>query len=306
MNIVFETIQKHYGIGVELQQKILYSAIIILFCLILQFAATRLVNRNIDDVKRRYQARRWISLFTAVLMFALIGRVWLQGLRSLTTVLGIASAGLLIALQDVVANLAGWVFIISRKPFIVGDRIEISGVKGDVIDIRMFQFSLLEIGNWVAADQSTGRIVHIPNGKIFRELQYNFTQSFEYIWHEIPVLLTFESDWRKAKGILEKIAIEKTGSFSKMAEKEISKAAEKYMILFSTLAPIVYTTVKDCGVLLTMRYITRPRQRRNTEQDIWENILDEFAKHSDIDFAYPTTRFYNNPTEGKPGESREK
>ena len=73
------------------------------------------------------------------------------------------------------------------------------------------------------------------------------------------------------------------------------------MIFYSVLTPTVYTSVKDSGVMLTMRYLCDVRKRRTTEQLIWENVLDEFAKHSDIDFAYPTTRFYNNLGEGKPG-----
>ena len=81
----------------------------------------------------------------------------MKGIASLTTFLGLASAGVAIAMHDTIANLAGWFFIISRKPFKVGDRIEIGEIAGDVIDIRIFQFSLVEIGNWVDAEQSTGR-----------------------------------------------------------------------------------------------------------------------------------------------------
>ena len=94
----------------------------------------------------------------------------------------------------------------SRKPFKVGDRIEIDQITGDVIDIRIFQFSVVEVGNWIDADQSTGRIVQVPNSKVLREALANYQIGFEYIWHEIPVLITFESDWKKAKGLLQKIA----------------------------------------------------------------------------------------------------
>ncbi|MFZ0483677.1 MAG: mechanosensitive ion channel domain-containing protein [Desulfobacterales bacterium] len=99
-----------------------------------------------------------------------------------------------------------WFFIMSRKPFKVGDRIEIDQITGDVIDIRIFQFSVVEVGNWIDADQSTGRIVQVPNSKVLREALANYQIGFEYIWHEIPVLITFESDWKKAKGLLQKIA----------------------------------------------------------------------------------------------------
>jgi len=72
-------------------------------------------------------------------------------------------------------SIAGWLLILIRRPFGVGDRIEINGIKGDIIDIRLFQTSLLEIGNWVHADQSTGRIVHFPNSFVFKAENYNYS-----------------------------------------------------------------------------------------------------------------------------------
>jgi small-conductance mechanosensitive channel len=164
-------------------------------------------------------------------------------------------------------------------------------------------FTLMEIGNWVDADQSTGRVIHIPNGKIFTEMLANYSRGFQYLWHEIPVLVTFESNWQKAKEILLSIAQHRAEALSSTAERRVRQAAKKFMIFYTKLTPTVYTTVRDSGVLLTIRMLCEPRSRRGTEQSIWENILTEFAKHDDIDFAYPTQRFYNNLAEGKP-ESR--
>ncbi len=155
------------------------------------------------------------------------------------------------------------------------------------------------------ADQSAGRIIHIPNGIIFTQKQANYTQGFEFIWNEIPTLLTFESDWKKAKEILERVVKEHTLHFSERAANQIRETATKYMIFYKNLTPIVYTTVKDSGVLLTMRYLCHAKKRRATDQAIWENILNEFAKCDDIDFAYPTQRIYYNAVEGKPGTKPE-
>jgi small-conductance mechanosensitive channel len=211
------------------------------------------------------------------------------------------TAGLAIALRDPLVNLAGWVFIIWRKPFVVGDRIQIGNNSGDVIDVRIFQFTLMEIGNWVDAEQSTGRIMHIPNGKIFNEVQANYTTGFNYIWNEIPVLVTFESDWKKAKGILTSIINKDAEHLSGTAEEKIKEASRKFMIFYTKLTPIVYISVKDSGVMLTIRYFCDPRRRRESEEKIWEDILIEFSKCDNIDFAYPTQRFYNNLREGKTG-----
>jgi len=88
---------------------------------------------------------------------------------------------------------------------------------------------------------------------------------------------------------------------SQEAQDEVRKAARKYMIRFQHLTPIVWTRVVDVGITLTIRYVCVPRRRRSTETEIWEEVLNAFAAADDIDFAYPTTRFYNNVTEGKPG-----
>lgn len=93
--------------------------------------------------------------------------MWFKGIQSLATFLGLVSAGLAIALKDLVTGLAGWIFIIWRKPFGVGDLIQIGNNSGDVIDIRPFKFIIMETGNWVDADQSTGRITHIPNSSVY-------------------------------------------------------------------------------------------------------------------------------------------
>ena len=96
--------------------------------------------------------------------------------------------------------MAGWLFIVGKRPFTVGDRIEVDGSAGDVIDVSLFQFTMLEIGNWVDADQSTGRIIHVPNRFAFNKSLANFTQSFGFIWNEANVLITFESDWERDEG----------------------------------------------------------------------------------------------------------
>ncbi|PKP57527.1 mechanosensitive ion channel protein MscS, partial [Candidatus Atribacteria bacterium HGW-Atribacteria-1] len=162
-----------------------------------------------------------------------------------------------------------------------------------------FQFTLLEIGNWVNADQSTGRIIHIPNGMVLSEVLANYSKGFQYIWNEVPVLITFESNWEKAKRILLKIANTHAEHLSKAAEKRVKEASKKFMILYSKLTPIVYTSVKDSGVLLTIRYLCEPQHRRDSEQAIWEDILKEFVQNKDIGFAYPTQRFYNRRLESE-------
>lgn len=297
MNRITSFLEQTVGISPDNQTKILYSIIILVVLGAIRFATLKLVWRFTEDPKSRYNWKRSVSFIIGFLTVILIGSVWIRAIGQFGAFLGILTAGLAIALKDPLTNIAGWLFILARKPFTVGDRIQIGEHMGDVIDLRLFQFTLLEIGNWVHADQSTRRIIHIPNAVIFTKTQANYSAGFKFIWNEMPVLVTFESNWRMARDILQKIVSEHAESLSADAERKIIEASKKYMIFYQYLTPIVYTSVQDSGILLTMRYICDARKRRITEHEIWEDVLKAFARHKDIEFAYPTQRFYTRPTE---------
>ncbi|NOY94891.1 MAG: mechanosensitive ion channel family protein [Chlorobi bacterium] len=292
MNRLVEFINDKWNLSPDTQGKIFATLIIIVALWLIRLIILKVVWYQTNDVKKRYAWKTSISYILPFIGVFFVVAVWFEVFREMGAFLGLLSAGIAIALKDPLTNIAGWLFIIIRKPFLAGDRIQIGGQAGDVIDIRLFQFTLLEIGNWVDADQSTGRIIHVPNGKVFLEPQANYSTGFRFIWHEIPVLITFESNWEKTKQILLEIVNNETILFSEEAEKEIKEASKKYLIFFNYLTPTVYTTVKDSGILLTLRFVCIPRERRGKEQILWESILKEFAKHPDIDLAYPTQRFY--------------
>ena len=295
---VTSVIEQSVGLNPVLQIKLMNSLAIIVMLWLIRTALLRLLWRRSGDVRTRYIWQKTATYIVVLLAIIMVGRLWFTGFQSLATFLGLVSAGIAIALKDPLTSIAGWVFILARRPFTLGDRIKIGENAGDVIDIRIFQFTLMEIGGWVDADQSTGRIIHIPNGKVFTETLANYSRGFQYIWNEVPVLVTFESNWTKAKDILQNIVRKHAEHLSASAEKRIKEANKKFMIFYTTLTPIVYTSVRDCGVLLTIRYLCEPRRRRSSENAIWEDILLEFATCGEIDFAYPTQRFYNNLLEG--------
>jgi len=300
MNAFRRWLDNTLGLSVSSQEQLVGSVVVIAVLVLLRWVLLSTVLRRVSDARARYRWRK-TSMYVAVGVGVLaVGRIWFEGFASLATYLGLLSAGLAIALKDLVANLAGWAFIVWRRPFEVGDRVQVGEHAGDVIDIRIFQFTLLEIGNWVDADQSTGRMIHVPNGRVLSDVVANYTKGFQYIWNEIPVLLTFESNWREAKTILEGIATRHAANVTGEVARQLEEASRQFMIVYKTLTPAVFTSVRDSGVLLTIRYLCDPRLRRMTAEAIWEEILDAFAQRKDIDFAYPTTRFYDNRTEGKP------
>ena len=215
----------------------------------------------------------------------LLGHIWIEGIKSILTFLALISAGLTIVLKEIILNLASWIIILWRRLFNVGDRIQIGDYIGDVIELGLFYFTLIEVGRWVYADQSTGRIVKVPNGLVLTQPVANYNKGIPYIWDEIRVPLSAESNWKKAKDILKGIVNIHVENLSGLAEKFL-KETDKEIIIYKKLTPTVYTTFKEGCIMLTVRYLCEPRNRRDTEHVIWENILEEFSKYNDINLMY--------------------
>jgi small-conductance mechanosensitive channel len=287
---VTDWLQDRLGLSPAVQMHLLVTIIVIAVLWALERIVLAIVYRRVTDPWSRYRWRKTITYLTLAIGVLVIGREWLEGFKSLATFLGLVSAGVAIALKDPLSNLAAWAFIVWRRPFDVGDRVEIAKHRGDVIDIHLFQFTLNEI---------TGRIIHIPNQMVFTEPVANYDKGFRYIWNEVPVLITYESNWQKAKEILTKIAFKHAEHLTEEAERDLLAASQQYLINYRKLTPIVYTSAAASGILLTIRYLIEPRRRRGTVSAIWDDILTEFGKQDDIDLAYHTVRSFSNPIEGK-------
>lgn len=291
---IIRLIEFYLHLDPELQTKLTSSLIILITLWAIRLLALRFIHSRFrDNARALYSWNKAIQYIVVIVGLFLVGRLWLEGVQSLATYLGILSAGLAIALQDLIVNLAGWFFIIWRRPFVVGDRVQIGEHKGDVIDIRLFEFSMLEVGaGRIQAEQSTGRVIHVPNGKVFTEALANTHQGLPFVWNELPVRVTFESDWEKAKSILAEIIKRDAPDIQEQLKEYVRKGGQRFVISYTNVQPTVYTRVDASGVLLTMRYLVDPRKLRNSEQIIWEAVLRAFARHWDIEFAYETQREY--------------
>jgi len=278
----------------EMQQKLIQTVLVITLCYFLIFILVRISNRRVKNIKARHILRKNIIYIINIFLILFVILIWIKNIGSITIFLGVASAGIALALQEVILSMAGWFLILLRRPFEVGDRIELGGVKGDVIDIRLFQTSLLEIGNWVDGDQSTGRIVNVPNSFVFKRELYNYNRGFEFIWNEIPLLVTFESDWMRGKEIMLLHAQKQAEGMEKIVKNAIDRMAHYYMIYYQKFTPIVYVNIKDSGVELTLRYLTEAKRRRSTQDELCRLILEDFSKEPTVNFAYPTYRIVKN------------
>ena len=280
----------------DITLKLAASAGLVVGLLILRGFVVRVLRRQLADVDEDlhtwFRARRVTSYIFTFLAVITLTWIWVDAFNALPTYLGLLSAGLAVALADVLKDMAGWLYIVAKKPLKVGQRIEIKGVRGDVVDTRLFRFTLMEIGNWVHADQSTGRLVHIPNAVVFTDALANYTEGSDFIWHEIPVLVTFESDWQAAKAIILDEIQAIAATTAQEAASSLRAMAHEYQVKLGTLTPIVYLTVRDSGVLLTGRYLVSARQSRASEERVWEAILTRFSEDSSLSLAYPTVRTY--------------
>lgn len=263
--------------------------------------ATRWLERHIEEPASRMKFRKAVLYAATFVVLLVLLKVWvLRQQANYTMILSVLGAGLALALHQVILCFTGWLVLLVHRYYDVGDRVQIGDVRGDVSDVGILHTTLVEIGEWVAADQSTGRLVTVPNSAVFARSLYNYTRGFDYIWNEISVLVTFESDWRKAQRIMVELARPGAEEIEQDFREQLQHISRKYMVLYQHVTPIVYPAILDSGVRLTLRYLTRPKERRGTEAELTARILDAFAAEPDVQFAYPTTRFYDASREGKP------
>ncbi len=282
------SIQSFFPISDLLTSAILWKAIISFIILLgiglLRHFILRIVLLRLETPEQRYQWSKGIQTASIVLAIVSIGPIWIAGFQNAATYLGLLTAGLAITLQEVIQNIAAWIAILFIRPFKVGDRIQIGTYTGDVIDLGVLQFTLIEVGNWVDADQNTGRVLRIPNNMVFKQVLANYYSGVDFIWNEIAVCLTHNSNWQKAKELLEEIAARQGNDIKDSVQQQMNTVTNQYLVNHSSLSSSVFTSITEKGIVLTIRYICEPRQRRNSAQVIWEEILTAFSGYADIVF----------------------
>jgi small-conductance mechanosensitive channel/predicted nucleic acid-binding Zn-ribbon protein len=263
---------------------------LILAILVLSHYLKKLPYKFTREGKNLYYFRKLISFTSGLLIAVIVVLNFMGDFGSLTAVLGLAGAGLAIALQDPIVSLVGWFLIVGRFGISVGDRVEINQVKGDVIDIGLLRIAVLEVGNWVGAEQSTGRVVFFPNSFIFKSHYFNYSTGNSFIWDEIRFTVTYESDWKRAREILEEVATRASQAFVDAAKTSQAQLERQYHINLGTLTPYVYVSIASNGVDLVLRYLTGIRKRRSTQDQICQEILQAFGNEPGIELSAPARR----------------
>lgn len=268
-------------------QGLILTVAVIVLAWMLAALLRRLALRYIDQAEARYRTAKAINRTITVITLIIIAAIWTPDIGFLLALLAVLGTGLAIAMRDSVLGFVAWLDIVFRQPYQEGDRIEINGVKGDVIEIRMLHTTLMEVGNWVDGDQSTGRLMHFPNGWIFTHALHNYSHGFSFIWNELSVVVTFRSDWEAAREIMRSFAHESTKIIERQASRQLKEMSREYLVHYSLLTPFVYVRIVENGVKLTLRHLCEVRKRRGTNHALTVSILNAFAQHEQIELAYP-------------------
>jgi small-conductance mechanosensitive channel len=196
------------------------------------------------------------------------------------------------ALQQPLFSLTGWIYIMVKRPYGVGDRVEIEGSKGDVVDVDFFVTTLWEInGGVVSSNQPSGRVITLPNSVVLSSHVYNYSyREFPHIWNELTVQVAYETDLEFARELLIEEADDYLGEEMRRAVQNYRKRlAETPVELEVSDRPTVNINQQESWVELKLRYLVHPRRGQSVRNDLYERILSRMREHPDR-VAFPVSR----------------
>jgi small-conductance mechanosensitive channel len=264
-------------------RKLILSALILVVQAALRRVIQRYANTRISvDSPHLYTIRKTTSLVVTIITLFLLLGIWIQRLGDLSVALGILGAGLAFALQEVIGSIAGWLTIVTGKPFTVGDRIESGQIRGDVVDIGVLRTTLAEVGNWLGGNHNTGRIVTLSNAFLFKEPLYNSSAHLNFVWDEIRIPITYESNLRRALEILPS-AVREHPAYQALlpkAEKQRREARRKLAVKMTPLEPRTFVKLTDNWIELGVVYPVGTDGRRSFRSEVSQRLLAEFEAES--------------------------
>ncbi|MEZ4877872.1 MAG: mechanosensitive ion channel family protein [Flavobacterium sp.] len=263
--------------------------------IVIKFIQKKLFTK-IDNVDNRYKAKKFGSFLGYIITIIFITIVYSNKLGGLTVAFGVAGAGIAFALQEVIASFAGWLAIMFGDFYKTGDRVQLGGIKGDVMDIGVLRTTIMETGQWVDGDLYNGRIVLIANSYIFKEPVFNYSGDFPFLWDEIKVPIQFGSNYEKAKQIILNVGLEVAGDLTLESKEKWNSLQKKYLLENAQTEPMVSLIANDNWVEFTLRYVVRYNKRRATKTDLFTKLLQQIeATNGEVKFASATFQIVETP-----------
>ncbi|MDH4091221.1 MAG: mechanosensitive ion channel family protein [Cyclobacteriaceae bacterium] len=269
-----ERLLNNLNIPAQWHQLIVLSLCIVVIWALSWFLKHQISRGNlVNEIK--YKANKAVTFGSYVVFLITVIVIYSASLQGFTVALGVAGAGIAFALQEVIASFAGWLALLFGNFYKPGDRVQLGGTRGDVIDIGVLRTTLMETGEWVDGDLYSGRIVRIANSFVFKEPVFNYSSDFPFLWDEITVPVHHGSDFEMARKAFDEAVNEVTGDFSKEAAGTWRMMTKKYRIENAQTAPFVTLTVNDNWIEFTIRYVVDYKRRRITKDQLFTNILNK-------------------------------
>jgi small-conductance mechanosensitive channel len=251
---------------------------------------------KIRDNDNRYKAKK-ISTFVGYLATVIfLTVIFSEKLGGLTVALGVAGAGIAFALQEVIASFAGWLAIMFGGFYNTGDRVQLGGIRGDVMDIGVLRTTIMETGQWVDGDLYNGRIVLIANSYVFKEPVFNYSGDFPFLWDEIKIPIQYGSNYEMAKKIILDAGIEVAGDLTVTSKEKWKSLQFKYRLEDAQTEPMISLVANDNWAEYTLRYVVGYKRRRTTKTALFSKILTQIeATNGQVKMASATFQLVQAP-----------
>ncbi|MCL5128279.1 MULTISPECIES: mechanosensitive ion channel family protein [unclassified Algibacter] len=252
--------------------------ILVIFVLILIQLFRRYLRKKVTDTDARYKSQKGIEIIGYIVLIILSFSYFTGNIKDFTLAIGLFTAGIAFTLQELILSVAGSLYIFIVKVYKPGDRIEINGIKGDVIDVNSMHTTMMEIGQWVSSDNYSGRIVKLSNAFVFKGPIYNYSQDFPFIWDEFNLPIKYGSDIELAKSIVIKIASEILSEHTINSKSKWNEVVNKYYIEDAVVDPTLAITLNDNWIQFNLRYIVDYKKRRITKHILNNDIYKALEK----------------------------
>ena len=242
----------------------------------------RLLNKVRLDSRQADTLHAVISTGLQILALGLILLVIFGPPSQLGTILGLAGAGLTVALKDFIVSFIGWFVLMGRNGIRLGDWVEINGVTGEVIELGMFHTVLLETGNWTDSGHPTGRRVTFTNSFAIEGHYFNFSTSGQWLWDELTLVLASSQNPYPIVEAIQKAVLEATAESAGQAEKEWQNAAHSRSMRALSAAPAINVKPVSGGVEIAVRYITRANERYQLRSKLYQAAMNLISKKDSL------------------------
>jgi small-conductance mechanosensitive channel len=282
-------------IYVEVITKLVFSLVVLVLTLLINRAVSNVLRSRVPDPAHMHTLRMLVRNTVYFAGAGLILLVWLGIGSSFTVAMGILGAGIAFASQEVVGSFAGYVNIVTGNLYRIGDRVQIGDVVGDVLDVSLLRTTVMEIGEWVGADQYTGRVVSVANRFVFSDPVFNYTQHWRYLWDEIMIPITYDSDWRRASEIMLEHGQEYSADLQAQAQDELAGMMKRFPVHQTPVEPMLYVVMTDNWIELTLRYVVEPRRRREVKGELHHELLRHVEAEENVTVASATFEIVGFP-----------